>query len=681
MKSLVLAEKPSVGRGLASVLKCTRKAKGYIEGNDYVVTWALGHLVTLAEPHDYDKSYKFWRLDDLPLLPEKMKLKIMNGTRTQFSVIKKLMQRGDIGELIIATDAGREGELVARWIMVKGGWKKKPVKRLWISSQTDQAIRDGFANLKPAFQYNNLFQAAVCRAEADWYIGLNVTRALTTKYDAQLNAGRVQTPTLRMIVDREEEILKFVPKDYWNIRADFGKYRGLWQDKTNNNRIFNSTRADEIKTKIKDKLGEVISIESKLKKEPAPLAYDLTELQRDANKKFGFSAKETLNLAQALYERHKYITYPRTDSRYITTDMVGTLKVRLERVKIGSYKKFAEDILSKPIKPGKRLINNARVTDHHAIIPTEQYLNLNNLTTNEKKLLDLVIKRFLAVLSPEYIYESKSMITEVEKERFISRGKAVKQLGWRAVSIPLADEPDDSAASNPEQNIGNFLKGDKNKIQKVNLEKHQTSAPSRYTEAKLLTAMESPGKFIDDEELRESIKAGGLGTPATRAEIIEKLIKTVYMEREGKSLIPTPKAFELMKIVPEDLKSPELTATWEKRLSNIAKGIGKDNKFLDDIRNSTKRLVENIKQSTSQYRVTNLSDVKCPVCGAPMLKLSSKYICSDRQCRNILGTNSKGETRKRRPTKQQKQMERRLLNQFGKAKKKQEETLGDLFDL
>ncbi len=680
MKSLVLAEKPSVGRDLARVLNCKKKTKGYIEGDKYVVTWALGHLVTLAEPQDYDKRYKFWRLDDLPMLPEKMKLKIMNGTRTQFSTIKKLMQRSDMGELIIATDAGREGELVARWIIIKGGWKKKPIKRLWISSQTDQAIKDGFANLKPGFQYNNLFQAAVCRAEADWYIGLNVTRALTTKFDAQLNAGRVQTPTLRLIVDREEEITNFKPIDYWNINADFGKYKGLWQNNQNNSRIYKSELAEAIKRKIDNKTGVITVVETKEKKELPPLAYDLTELQRDANKRFGFSAKETLSLTQSLYERHKYVTYPRTDSRYLTTDMVNTIPDRLKRINIGPYKKHVEKILANEIKPGKRLVNNAKVSDHHAIIPTEQYVNLSNLTVNEKRIFDLVVKRFLVVLSDPYIYNSKKLITEVEGERFISRGISVKDYGWRAIAAPLKDDDESSDENAQTQNLNNLKKGDKYRVEHVRVTVHKTTPPPRYTEAKLLGAMESPGKFIEDEELRESIKAGGLGTPATRAEIIEKLIKTVYIERDGKKLIPTAKAFQLMKLVPEDLKSPELTAKWEKRLHDIANGNVKDSNFIADIRNSAKQLVQMIKQSKDSYEITNLTDVKCPVCGSPMLKLSKKMICSNRSCRSETSENGKTKT-SRQQKKMQKQVEKRLLNQFGKEKKKQEETLGDLFDL
>ncbi len=398
MKSLVLAEKPSVGKDLARVLNCHQKTKGYCEGADYVVTWSLGHLVTLAEPHVYDKKLKEWRMEDLPMLPEKMKLQVIRQTSSQFRTVSNLMKRKDIGELIIATDAGREGELVARWIMKLAGWGKKPFKRLWISSQTDEAIHEGFANLKPGEAYNNLFHSALCRAEADWLIGLNVTRTLTCKFNASLNAGRVQTPTLSMVVNREKEIKNFTPVDYWTITADFGDYFGTWRDKNGNSRLFDYAKAKGLVARVEGQTGTIEDVSVKAKSEPPPLAYDLTELQRDANRRYGFSAKKTLSVTQSLYERHKLVTYPRTDSRYITTDMVATLPRRLKSIAVESYAKLVEPLLQEKLSPSKRFVNDSKVSDHHAIIPTEQPPNLQALTGDEKNIYDLIVRRFIAVL-------------------------------------------------------------------------------------------------------------------------------------------------------------------------------------------------------------------------------------------------------------------------------------------
>ncbi|MCL2766358.1 MAG: DNA topoisomerase, partial [Peptococcaceae bacterium] len=399
MKSLILAEKPSVAREIARVLKCMGKNKGYFEGSQYVVTWALGHLVTLAEPEDYDDKYKQWNLDDLPILPQTMKLKVIRQTSHQFQVVRNLMKRGDIRDMVIATDAGREGELVARWIMVLANWKK-PFKRLWISSQTDEAIKEGFANLKAGSAYNNLYNAAVCRAQADWLIGLNVTRALSCKFNAQLTAGRVQTPTLAMIVNRETEIKKFVPVDYWTVRADFGGYFGDWRDSQGKSRIFNVERAEALLNKIKGASGVIKDVRTENKSEPPPLAYDLTELQRDANKRYGFSAQKTLSILQDLYESHKLVTYPRTDSRYITTDIVPTLTPRLKSIAIGPYMELVKPLLERPLALTKRFVDNNKVSDHHAIIPTGQRLQLASLSAEEKNLYDLIARRFIAVLYP-----------------------------------------------------------------------------------------------------------------------------------------------------------------------------------------------------------------------------------------------------------------------------------------
>ncbi len=634
MKSLVLAEKPSVAREIARVLKCNVKGKGYMEGSRYVVTWALGHLVTLAEPEEYDPKYKEWRLEDLPMVPEQMKLKVIRQTSHQFQMVRNLMKRTDIGELVIATDAGREGELVARWIMKLGNWKK-PFKRLWISSQTDAAIREGFARLKPGAEYNNLFDAAVCRAEADWLIGLNVTRALTCKFNAQLTAGRVQTPTLAMIVQREEEIKKFVPVDYWTIRADFGDYFGDWRGKEGN-RIFDYARAEELLDKLNGHPGKITELRREGKSEPAPLAYDLTELQRDANRRLGFSAQKTLSVLQDLYERHKLVSYPRTDSRYISADIVPTLPARLKSIAVGPYAGPAGQLLQKPLAPSKRFVDDSKVSDHHAIIPTEQPVKLAELNAEEKNLHDLIVRRFLAVLYPPYRYDQITLVTSVNGESFYSRGKVVKDPGWRAVTSNLAEREDRKEDALPEQTLTSLSKGEERQVKSFKANKAKTKPPARYNEATLLSAMESPGKFIEDEELRETMKGSGLGTPATRAEIIEKLLYTNYIERNGKELVPTSKGIQLINLVAPELKSPELTAQWEQSLTNIARGKGSKTNFIKGIREKTVELVRSVASDTSVYKADNITRTKCPACGKYMLLVKGKrgkmLVCQDRNC-------------------------------------------------
>lgn len=635
MKSLVLAEKPSVAREIARVLNCNNKNKGYIEGNKYVVTWALGHLVTLAEPQDYDQKYKTWRMEDLPMLPERMNLKVIKQTSQQFQIVKKLMQRNDINDMVIATDAGREGELVARWIMDKVHWKK-PFKRLWISSQTDTAIREGFANLKDGKEYNRLYDAAVCRAEADWLIGLNVTRALSCKFNAQLTAGRVQTPTLAMIVHREEEIQNFKPIDYWTIRADFGDYFGDWRDEKNQNRLYSISQAEEIVKKVEGKIGVIKEIKTESRVEPAPLAYDLTELQRDGNRRFAWSAKYTLSVLQGLYEKHKLVTYPRTDSRYISSDIVPTLKARLKGMNVGPYTSLVKPLLESRLNPGKRLVNNSMVSDHHAIIPTEQVLNLGVLNADEKKLYDLIARRFLAVLSPPYRYDQTTIVTVVNEEKFYSKGKVMRDPGWKAVAGKVTELENKGKEGLPDQLLAMHKKGDEKKVSSCKSSRSRTTPPSRYTEASLLTAMETAGKFVDDEESREALKGSGLGTPATRAEIIEKLFNTFYIERRGKQIVPTDKGQQLVKLVPEELRSPELTGRWENSLSEVASGRGSRRQFVSGIRKASADMIQDIKSDSSEYKANNVSKKKCPSCGKNMLIVNGKkgkmFICQDRSC-------------------------------------------------
>lgn len=644
-KTLVLAEKPSVARDIAKVLKCNQKGKGCLIGSKYVVTWALGHLVTLADPEVYDKKYKNWNIEDLPMLPKRMELVVIKKTGQQFGAVKALIKRNDIDELVIATDAGREGELVARWIIEKAGFKK-PIKRLWISSQTDKAIRDGFNNLKPGKEYDNLYRAAVCRAEADWVVGLNVTRALTCKYNAQLSAGRVQTPTLGMIVQREEEIKNFVPKDYYTVTASSRGFNLQWQDSSGKQtRTFNKDKADKIVSKVNGKNGEIIEVKKTAKKKYAPLLYDLTELQRDANKRFGYSAKQTLSIMQRLYEHYKLLTYPRTDSRYLTTDIVATLPDRLKNIAVGPYMKAASVILKGKIKSSKGFVDNSKVSDHHAIIPTEQRLSLGALSSEERNIYDLVVKRFLSVLYPPFEYEQTNIKALVDGETFIAKGKIVKSKGWKAVydkdDILEDDDYNDSRDTEDmkDQALPELNKGDSIKLIGVKAVKGQTKPPARFNEATLLSAMENPQRFMNtnNKELMKTIgETGGLGTVATRADIIEKLFNTFYLEKKGKEIIPTSKGRQLIDLVPKDLKSPTLTAKWEQQLSAISKGKLNNRKYIDDMRKYASKLVSDVIGSTETYKHDNMTRARCPECGKYLLEVKGKrgkmLVCQDREC-------------------------------------------------
>lgn len=636
-KTLVLAEKPSVGRDLAKVLNCNQKNNGYVSGQKYVVTWALGHLVTLADPEAYNKKYKSWDLEDLPMLPDKMELSVIKETSKQYGIVRNLLRQQDIDEIIIATDAGREGELVARWIIEKSGCRK-PIKRLWISSQTDKAIKEGFSKLKPGKDFDNLYRAAQCRAEADWLIGLNVTRALTCKYNAQLSAGRVQTPTLALIVRRENEIKSFVPKDYWTVEAKTAGFTLLWKDKNGGTRLFDKSKAEAIVSKLSGQTGEITDIKKEAKSEPHPLAYDLTELQRDANKKYGYSAKQTLSIMQSLYERHKVLTYPRTDSRHITADIVPTLQDRLKSIATGPYAGMAQKLLRGKINTTGRLVDNSKVSDHHAIIPTEQPVRLSALSAEERNIFDLVAKRFIAVLSPAYRYEQITVKVEALGEQLFARGKTTKDLGWKAVYDNRDNSDTDNAdEEDKEQLLPLMQKGDKLKLLSVKSNNRKTKPPARYTEATLLTAMEFPGKYIENEDLKEALeKASGLGTPATRADIIEKLFNTYYIEKKGKEIYPTAKGMQLIDLAPNDLRSAELTAKWEQQLDDISKGKANANSFIKDIRNQAGKLVSSVIASTEEYRHDNMTRTRCPDCGKYLLEVNGRkgrmLICPDREC-------------------------------------------------
>lgn len=613
-KILVLAEKPSVGRDLARVLGCKSEKNGYIEGEKYVVTWALGHLVTLADPESYDNKYKSWNMEDLPIVPGSLKTVVIKKTSKQFNTVKSQILRSDVSEIVIATDAGREGELVARWIIDKCK-ANKPIKRLWISSSTDKAIKDGFSKLKDGREYEDLYYSAIARAEADWIVGINATRALTTKYNAQLSCGRVQTPTVAMVYNREEEIQKFVPKDFYGVTLEGTMFNLYWVDaKSNSQSSFNKDKVEAVKVKVEGKNAEVVEVSKSNKKQYSPGLYDLTELQRDANKIFNYSAKETLSIMQKLYEHHKVLTYPRTDSRYISSDIVETLRDRVRAVNVSDYSRVCTKILKSSIKANKSFVDDSKVSDHHAIIPTEERVFLSELSDKERKIYDLVVKRFLSVLSEPYEYEQVSIKSKIENEIFVAKGKKIVKLGWKENYTSLDEDDSD------DQNLPNVNKGDVLKISKVKLTNGKTNPPKPLNEATLLTAMEK----------------SGLGTVATRADIIEKIFNSFLVEKRGKDIFITSKGKQLLELVPEDLRTPELTSSWEKKLNDISKGKLNKNSFINEMKDYTKSIIKDIKNSDSKFKHDNMTKNKCPECGKYMLEVNGKrgkmLVCADREC-------------------------------------------------
>ncbi len=632
MKTLVIAEKPSVGKDIARVLGCKNSKNGFIEGGKYVVTWAMGHLVTLADPEKYDDKYKSWNLSDLPIMPKKAELVVIKQTSKQFGVVKTLIHRKDISEVVIATDAGREGELVARWCLLKAG-NKKPLKRLWISSVTDKAIKEGFLKLKNGKEYDNLYYSAVSRAEADWLVGINATRALTSKFNAQLSCGRVQTPTLSIIFKREEDIKNFKPAQYFGFEILHSGIKFTWTEaKSGDIKTFDREKRDFAIQNVKNKKGKIISVEKNVKKAYSPLLYDLTELQRDANKRFGFSAKETLSIMQTLYERHKVLTYPRTDSRYLTEDIVETIPERLSALP-KEYFKFKNVLLKTKIKGNSNFVNNKKVSDHHAIIPTEQPVYYDEFTDREKKIYDMVVKRFLCVLYPPFEYEQISVKCDIGGELFFAKGRKVLKKGYKEVYDYEDDEEEKI------QNLPDFTKGQEILADKVNLTSGSTKPPARFTEATLLSAMENPAKYMEnnDKLLSKTLgETGGLGTVATRADIIEKLFSSYLIEKRVNDIFITSKGKQLLGLVPKDLKSPEMTALWELKLGKIAKGGLDKNSFMEEIREYTRRIIGEIKSSDAVFKHDNMSTTKCPECGKLMLEVKGKkgkmLVCQDREC-------------------------------------------------
>ena len=648
MKTLVIAEKPSVGRDIARVLGCKRQADGALEGGQYIVTWGLGHLVELADPEGYDPKYKEWKMEDLPMMPEPFKLEVIGQTAKQFKVVRNQIHRKDVGEIVIATDAGREGELVARLILKKAG-TDKPLKRLWISSVTDKAIREGFAHLRDGREYEPLYDAAMCRAEADWLVGINATRALTCKYNAQLSCGRVQTPTLAIIAKREKEIREFVPKPYYGLTAYGTPAVTLtWRDeKSGSYRSVDKNRIASLEKALRGKDGVVTEVKRTAKRTSAPLLYDLTELQREANRRFHYSAKETLNIMQRLYENHKVLTYPRTDSRYLSSDIVPTLKERLRACGTGPYRKLAGRLLNQTFTAKASFVNDAKVSDHHAIIPTEQFVSLEHMTIDERRIYDLVVRRFLAVLYPPFEYEQVSLTVDIGGEMFAAGGKTVKSSGWKEVYEADGDDWEDEETGRDleagkavrEQKLPSIAKGDHFTGLHFAITEGKTKPPAPFTEATLLSAMENPAAYMEsgDKAMAKTLgETGGLGTVATRADIIEKLFKSFLLEKRGEDIFLTSKAKQLLELVPEDLRKPELTADWEMRLSKIAKGDLKRSAFMKDIRGYTVDLIGQIKQGEGTFRHDNLTNKRCPQCGKRLLAVKGKnsemLVCQDREC-------------------------------------------------
>ncbi len=645
MKSLVLAEKPSVARDIARVLKCSKNLPGAIEGSQYIVTWALGHLVTLADPEGYDKKFKEWNMSDLPMVPKKWELVVIRQTSSQYNHVKSQLFRKDVDCIIIATDAGREGELVARWILDKSGCRK-PIKRLWISSVTDKAIREGFDHLKDGRQYNDLYYAAGSRAQADWLVGINATRALTCKYNAQLSCGRVQTPTLSIIARREDEIRNFKPEDYYGLRCTTGsgvsRASWTWQhEKSGSLRSFQKEFITGLEQQLRKASLHLGEVHTSSKKTFSPGLYDLTELQRDANRRFGYSAKETLNIMQRLYENHKVLTYPRTDSRYIGRDIVPTIKERLRACCIGPYKQFIAPLLREPLHTGKSFVDDSKVSDHHAIIPTEEYVRLDHMTNEERKIYDLVVRRFISVLYPPFEYEQTTMKASACGQTFIAKGKIITSAGWRRLYDTWNDSEEDTEEelSAGEQPLPPLKKGSTLPVSGTEVTSGRTKPPAKFTEATLLSAMENPVKYMEssDARVRKTLgETGGLGTVATRADIIEKLFHSFLIEKKGNEISITSKGKQLLELVPEDLKKPELTAAWEMKLSDIAKGKRKKDNFIQEIEAYTEELIHEIRTAEGTFRHDNLTNTRCPRCQKRMLAVNGKnsrlLVCQDREC-------------------------------------------------
>jgi DNA topoisomerase-3 len=644
-KILVIAEKPSVGRDLSKVLPGPfQKSEGYLEGPEHVVTWAVGHLVQLADPDEYDDRFKKWRMADLPIVPDHFKLVVRDErSKKQMNVIKRLLARDEISEVVNACDAGREGELIFAYVYEKSG-SRKPVQRLWLNSMTRRAIEEAFGHLRPGADLESLQDAARSRSEADWIVGMNATRAATIRlrssFDGTVSLGRVQTPTLAILARREEEIRAFKPEPYWVVDAVFEAssdrvYEGRYHAGANP-RVPSAPEAQAIVSACEGQTGTITKLEKSERKERPPLLYDLTSLQRDANSRFGFSARRTLAAAQRLYEEHTAITYPRTNSRFLTGDLVGQIKpiARLVgSVDASAYGRASEYVLGLDVLPLGRVVNDARVTDHHAIIPTlAERHPVDKFSDDDRRVYDLVVRRFLAVFHPEAVFENTRVETTVLDHVFRTRGKLMLVPGWRGV---YGESADGEAASDDdegrEQQLPRLDRGEDALVREIGSEEKETKPPRRYTEGSLLGAMETAGKLVEEEELREAMKDSGIGTPATRAAIIERLIQVGYVERDGRALIVTEKGLNVIKLLGEHaLTSPGLTGEWEHRLARIETGDDSRKAFMGDIVKFTSETVSELDSRLKGVRIPRAQLGPCPVCGREIVENRKAYSCWSR---------------------------------------------------
>ncbi len=654
---VVIAEKPSVGRDLARVLGCRERGEGCLIGEQYLVTWAVGHLVTLSEPDELDEKYKKWSFATLPILPEKIPLKVISASRKQYGIVKKWINDPDTDSLICATDAGREGELIFRYVYEKAGCKK-PFSRLWISSMTDEAIREGFKSIRPGADYDGLYASARCRSEADWLVGMNASRAFTLKYDTLLSVGRVQTPTLAILVKRRKEIENFKPEGFCTVTADFGDYRGIWfSDKMEpDTHIPRKETADSIAAEVKGKPGTVTSAETTRKHELPPQLYDLTSLQRDANRLLGFTAEKTLKLAQSLYETHKALTYPRTDSRYLPPDMIPRVVQTMKLLPENYQPYVAGAFRDGKLAVSKRTVDASKVTDHHAILPTARKADPAKFSEDERRLYDMVARRMLAAFYPACDYDATRVITQVGEHTFRTNGKVIVVNGWHDVP-PLANPPRSRKTAKTEEEEEGALpplkKGDTRTVKEARVKEDVTRPPAPHTDASLLSAMENAGKELDDEELARQMKGSGIGTPATRAAIIERLLKVGYAARKGKTLTATDKGVLLIDLMPQELASPELTGRWELALSEITDGKQDPARFLEGIRRMSTFLVDYARNQAGSVSFPEeqgktrgrgrgvsgppLEGTVCPVCGKGQLRESPlAFNCTEKSCKCTL---------------------------------------------
>lgn len=635
-KILIIAEKPSVARDIGKVLNSVKKGIGYIEGEKYIITWAIGHLVTLYDPKDYDIQLKKWSRSMLPITPEEIKLKAIPRTRDQLSIIYKLIHKKEVGQIICATDSGREGELIFRYIY-EISKTNKPFKRLWISSMTSTAIKKGFDNLKDGSHYDNLYYSAKCRSQADWLVGINATRAYTLKYNTLLSIGRVQTPTLNLLVERDIEIKNFKAEVYYEVISDYNEFTGKYiAKKFKKNKIVKKEDGEKILEECKGFDGIVKKVKEEEKKIKPHFLYDLTELQIDANKKYGYTAKNTLEIAQNLYEKRKLVTYPRTDSKFLSSDMKNNLKSIIKSVDVEPYCEYVKYLLSmKSIKISKRIINDSKITDHHAIIPTGKKPDISSLSSDEKKIFDLIVRRFLSVFFEDYKYSVTTATIEINENDFESRGIVVKNLGFNEL-YKLFKTKSNSKKEKEETKLPMLVEGNIIKVKNLKILEKKSKPPNHFTEAMLLSAMEKPARFVDDEKLKEALKQSGMGTPATRASIIERLIKVSYIERKGKKIIPTEKGHNIIKVVPSELKSPEITGKWERGLELINKGEMDTLRFMGSIKRFVNYVVLESNKDTgvifkdeNKFNKQRKGITKCPKCDGVILENKKAYFCSN----------------------------------------------------